>query len=707
LAKERPVGVHTHDTVSTAMSHSIRRPFWITILLLLIGAGAARNLWAGSAEPGAPADDEIGFAVFPDSQHIVSIRGANTNWLKDAADFVTTNASRWNMACALHVGDHTDFPGFLPGYVTASNLLSPLLDFPHLWGTGNHEYLVVSTNRRVCPSYEAVFGPHTLTNRSWWDGELFEPDAAENAFYTCTNRGHKYLFLSLEYAPRPEVMIWATNVIQTLPDHLTFLATHTFTDVDGMPLGIQSRYCPTNGEGLTPWQMWPYLAPCSNLVAIFSGHQLGSGVGRGILYNDFGNPVSHILFNVQNQGMTYGGTGNTNYAVRIYHYSPTLRRLVCRTYHVSWQRWLRENDNEFVITAGTDPANCIGTLRWPDYTTLGYGADGRQTNRWWTLGKTWENNSFELRYGVNFHDDPALISISTNGTLTVNGLLRPAEGLAAFTAVGTNRASESYLEVFGGAAHSHIAIKGNAQGTGISADWAISIDSNTVPALYIGGNTLTDAALRTNSYAWRMNWSQPGVPANTFRSPSPAPADYRTQVTLNIQGRPAQTGDLLNISSAGGVGDLLRVTANGDLIIAGNLLTAKAAKAPADHPVSPGTLAPASAVAVFGDAPATNVLFDASRASVFYYTLTNNVGLWLTNGSDGQIITLRLQQDAKGKRKAALVHNTGGAVTSFWRSGTELRNFALSTAPGKADYLRALYFAPDNCWDVIEIIHGY
>ena len=124
---------------------------------------------------------------------------------------------------------------------------------------------------------------------------------------------------------------------------------------------------------------------------------------------------------------------------------------------------------------------------------------------------------------------------------------------------------------------------------------------------------------------------------------------------------------------------------------------------------------PSSAVTVFGTAPATNLLFDASVATVFRVLLTNNMGLWITNGSDGQDLRIELYQDGTGNRTVTHVANTGGAQTNNWQFGTDITSpITLTTNQYYHDLIKLTYTVQSlatntsrSNWACIGFVRGY
>jgi hypothetical protein len=107
----------------------------------------------------------------------------------------------------------------------------------------------------------------------------------------------------------------------------------------------------------------------------------------------------------------------------------------------------------------------------------------------------------------------------------------------------------------------------------------------------------------------------------------------------------------------------------------------------------------------------TNLLLDATLGATFRVLATNNFGIRLTNGFDGQEVILECYQDSVGFRTGVLVNNTGGTQTNLLKSGSDITGMALSTNGVTKDILKfkftAAFGGKTNQWDLIGNLRGY
>lgn len=94
------------------------------------------------------------------------------------------------------------------------------------------------------------------------------------------------------------------------------------------------------------------------------------------------------------------------------------------------------------------------------------------------------------------------------------------------------------------------------------------------------------------------------------------------------------------------------------------------------------------------------IALDASRANIFDVLLAGNRTLGApASGIDGQMITIRVRQDATGNRTLSF--------DSVYRFSTDLPSPTLSTAANATDYLTFLYNSSAGKWDFVGKVFGF
>lgn len=93
---------------------------------------------------------------------------------------------------------------------------------------------------------------------------------------------------------------------------------------------------------------------------------------------------------------------------------------------------------------------------------------------------------------------------------------------------------------------------------------------------------------------------------------------------------------------------------------------------------------------------------NAHNGSTLSVTLTGNISIsTISNGTDGQKLTLRFVNDSTG-RTVTLETLNGDS----FRFGTDITSFSTSGA-NKTDYIGIIYRASASRWDVVSIIQGF
>lgn len=132
-----------------------------------------------------------------------------------------------------------------------------------------------------------------------------------------------------------------------------------------------------------------------------------------------------------------------------------------------------------------------------------------------------------------------------------------------------------------------------------------------------------------------------------------------------------------------------------------NLTTDLAAKAPLASPTFTGTVTLSGRQVITPDAisiSAGNATIDASTGNVFDIAATANFTLANpTNPTNGQVIHLRITQDATGSRIMTL--------GSAWSAGPN--TVTLSTAANKVDHLVAMYHSGASKWHITGFLAGF
>lgn len=207
----------------------------------------------------------------------------------------------------LAVGDITqnNTPEQWLAFKTASDTVSSVI--PFYVCPGNHDYSWSSSkiydrsNTRI-----NAFAHFPITDEGII--EYYEDNDLSN-YVAKTNVRPNLLLLSLEFAPREDVLDWATDYVEKNPDKGFILMTHEWLTGDGERV-VSDSDSELQLEGYSSYTLPEYIwrqlvSPNNNILCVLCGHNGFSA--SNFTTNEFGRPVPQILFNLQS--VTHGGSG--------------------------------------------------------------------------------------------------------------------------------------------------------------------------------------------------------------------------------------------------------------------------------------------------------------------------------------------------------------------------------------------------------------
>jgi hypothetical protein len=228
---------------------------------------------------------------------------AQTAWIQASAESL-------KIKMVLHEGDIVD-GNTAAQWANAVSAISHLADVPHLLALGNHDFDDGTPARNEVTTYNTNFGQSYYTAKAWWNGDFYEASHSENAYHILTVDGNDYLFISLEFGPRDEVLTWADGIIAANPTATVIIVTHSYMYQDGTRVGTGDDFNPKTylGDANDGEEMWTELVKkYDNIAIIGSGHHFGTPyAAQRTDTGDEGNIVNQMFINHQND--TNGGNG--------------------------------------------------------------------------------------------------------------------------------------------------------------------------------------------------------------------------------------------------------------------------------------------------------------------------------------------------------------------------------------------------------------
>lgn len=280
-----------------------------------------------------------------ESQFFPGVLTSQTDWIVDHRDAL-------NIQMVLGEGDIVnDFSS--PAQQQNADTAFRVLDrsgVPYMLAIGNHDYdHAEPKDGRPVAGFNRFFGPSRYAGRDYYRGN-FPSGSNENFFGVLNIGGKDFLFLILEFMPRPESVEWAESVLKANPDKQVIVVTHSYMfvddtrvdscDTDDMPAG--------NSTGDDLWQQ---LRKFPNVIMVLSGHLTNGQAAHRSDIGDNGNLVNAIFANYQT--FPHGGDG----WLRIITFHPAQNSISVQTYSPFLKRFKTDKRNQFTLPYHAPPFN--------------------------------------------------------------------------------------------------------------------------------------------------------------------------------------------------------------------------------------------------------------------------------------------------------------------------------------------------------------
>ncbi len=265
--------------------------------------------------------------VMPDTQNYADVgRGipgfsrhfyGQTVWIRD-------NAEALNVAMVAHVGDivQTDAPTEWEIADKAFKTIEGVV--PYILSQGNHDVRVGKGKTRET-RMDGYFPPSRFEKRPWYGGHYGKGNVSSYALFEAG--GMRFLIISLEFAPRDEVLAWANGVVAKHPGRRTIVVTHGYLDngrrIARLAMGYQWK-------GNSAEQLWQkFVSQHKNIFMVLSGHAVNCRLPST---GKHANAVLQVQSNYQ--FLPEGGQGY----LRVMKFVPSENRIDVTTYSPTLKR---------------------------------------------------------------------------------------------------------------------------------------------------------------------------------------------------------------------------------------------------------------------------------------------------------------------------------------------------------------------------------
>lgn len=283
--------------------------------------------------------DAFTIAVLPDTQiypdHYPELFLAQTQFLR-------SHARQLGIAAVVHVGDVTN-RNHPNEWEVARRAFAEIdaASLPLVVVTGTHDLGPKGAANSRVTGLDDIRRPQPAHHALGFLG-TYDASVANSAYAINTTMG-TVLVVGLEFAPRPEAVAWAKQLLADTPHSLALVATHALTYHDDTLYDRTRRgqeWCPSayslgKQGGLDGEQVFRELSSVGNVQVFVSGHVLARGIGRVTRKNHLGRPCHALLANYQHRER--GGDGYMRLLefdpaanhVRVCSYSPAIDAMRC------------------------------------------------------------------------------------------------------------------------------------------------------------------------------------------------------------------------------------------------------------------------------------------------------------------------------------------------------------------------------------------
>ena len=282
------------------------------------------------------------FVILPDTQTYLEqcpeVFDSQIDWLVE---------HRKKIDAVLQVGDLTQNNSPIEwAYMKKSFARLEKAGIPYAVVWGNHD--MGSAPSKFSDVHNTVlanryFSLAEWAKRSYWGGSA-DGHTLDNYYITIHAGGVEWLILNMEFGPSDAAIEWADSVIASNPSKSVILNTHAYLYCDStlhdgedwwkpQAYGIGADTTRSVNDGGEMWQK--LVSKHSNVLAVFCGHVLKSGVGTLVSTGKHGNKVYQMLANYQ-RGVTGSKMGGEGY-LRIVCFDRTKGEIRVKTYS-TWNK---------------------------------------------------------------------------------------------------------------------------------------------------------------------------------------------------------------------------------------------------------------------------------------------------------------------------------------------------------------------------------
>ncbi|NDV82075.1 phosphoesterase [Bacteroides sp. 51] len=299
--------------------------------------------------------DKARFVILPDTQTYVE---KHPKVLDGYFGWIVEN--RRNIDAVIQVGDITQ-ENYPAEWWIMKNQFARLdkAGIPYTIAWGNHD--IGSKPMKCSDVYNTDIANHYFPliekkQKSYW-GDTADGKTLDNHYITLKAGGVDWLIMSLAFGPSDESLDWANQMVASNPDKVVIVNTHAYLYSDSTLLDEGDSWRPQNygigkeegrtvNDGKGIWEKFVSQHP--NIIAVFCGHVLHTGVGTLVSEGKHGNKVYQMLANYQ-RGVKDSQNGGEGY-LRIITFDKKKKEIDVKTYSTWNKAYHPSPEHNFVFS---------------------------------------------------------------------------------------------------------------------------------------------------------------------------------------------------------------------------------------------------------------------------------------------------------------------------------------------------------------------
>ncbi len=291
---------------------------------------------------------EYAIAFLPDIQYMTQSYPGS---LKIMIDYLVNNGKTKNIQYIIGLGDITNSNSEKEWstILRQTNRLNGYI--PYALTPGNHDGINSGSKEALDKAYAKKTGYYyQLVDLN---GGFFDKDSVRNTYHTFTVGEVDYLVIVLDFGATDDILAWASELLDSHPEHRAIITTHGYLNADGTTLDSNDyaspdEYVSTLNSGEDIWEK--LVSKHENIAMIVSGHMHHDTIVVTPREGDAGNTVYQILMDPQTSCKMLGGLG----AIGMMYFTADGKHAKVEYYSTVFEKYFCESNKTIKLTFGED-----------------------------------------------------------------------------------------------------------------------------------------------------------------------------------------------------------------------------------------------------------------------------------------------------------------------------------------------------------------